>query len=88
MTNAAQSALVSELIDLKRQLADLEDRKEKIQTRFIELAQRLLKEDGEKTFIGCKYTFLADDGALARVNFPSDQLIREFRFNDAGEAFR
>lgn len=88
MTSAEHSALVSRLIEVKRQLAEIEALKETLQNQLIEEAQRLLKADGEKTFVGCKYTFLAPDGALARVNFPRDQVIREFRFNDSGEAFR
>lgn len=80
--------LVNELIDLKRIVANAEEKIAIIQRRFIEEAQSALKYDGHKTFIDCSYTFAGMDGCIARVNFPADKLISSFRFNDADEAYR
>ena len=88
MTSADLSALVLQIIDLKREIASREKLLDQANLILIDQAQLALKEDGHKTFVGCKYTFTADDGSLARVSFPEDQVIREFRFDDVGRPFR
>lgn len=88
MTADPLSQSVTDLIDLKRRIAELETERDALQRVFIEAAQAQLQLDGHKTFIGCEYSFKGTDGSLCRVNFPNDKLISDFRFNDRDEAFR
>ena len=81
------TAKVDRYLELKRQIAELENELSLANTFFIDTARECLAEAGHKDILGMKHVLIGSDG-LVRVNFPEDRLISGFRVDEDGRYYR